>query len=390
MGAGSERYLAAGVEVTPGTAVTTLKTIRNTGGSGISNERSSITSNEMRSDRAIVESRLGNNAPSISIPYELSYASFEDLMAAAIGHSTTWATVTYTGSTALTIDVDATLKTFTLSTGTWYSKNVRVGDRITFSGFTNAGNNSDFVVTNLNDGVLTAGEAAGLVTESGTGDEAFTATTAITQIKCGTTGVSFTIEEGFDDITEYQYVTGAYVNTWSMSIQPDAVVTGSFDLQAMTYSGFSATPLDSSPDDANTNSVFDTYTGIAYIEGITEPCVITGMDFSVDNGLQRRYAIMEQDACSVGQGRINVTGSLNAYFTSSTMSDKYNNEESFGVSIQLEDLDGNSYIIGIPAVKLTSDSKDISENDVTQTLNFQALGTNITDTTMYIRKQASA
>lgn len=390
MGAGSERYLAYGEETTPGVLTDTLKMVRNTGGSGISNERSSITSNEMRSDRAIVESRLGNNAPSLSIPYELSYASFEDFMAAAIGHSTTWAAAAYTANTAQTIDVDADLKTFTLAASTWYAKGVRVGDRITFAGFTNTGNNIAVVVTYLDGAVLTAGGATGLTDETGTGDESFTATTAITQIKCGTTDVSFTVEEGFEDISEYQYVTGAYVNTWSMSIQPDAVVTGSFDLQAMTYSGFSGTALDADPTATNTNSVFDTYTGVAYIEGITEPCVITGLDFSVDNGLQRRYAIMEQDACSIGQGRINVTGSLNAYFTSSTMSDKYNNEESFGVTIQLEDLDGNSYIIGIPAVKLTSDSKDISENDVTQTLNFQALGTNTTDTTLYVRKQAAS
>mgnify|MGYP000633719452 CR=1 FL=1 len=42
--------------------------------------------------------------------------------------------------------------------------------------------------------------------------------------------------------------------------------------------------------------------------------------------------------------------------------------------IDIEDLDGNSYIFGWPRLKFTTYGRDTSENDVTQSLAFQALG----------------
>ena len=387
MAEGSARRLAIGLQTTASVRQTALKTLRNTGGSGISNERTSITSEEFRSDRAIVESRLGTNAPTISVPIEFSYNSFEDIMAAAIGHGDTWTDVTYTANSTLDIDVDAATKIFTLATSTWLAKGVRVGDNITFAGFSEAENNIAIVVTNLDGDALTAGDAEGLTTDTaGTG---FTQTTPISNITCSTTDLSFTIEEGFTDIEKYHYTTGAYVNTWAMSIQPDSIVTGSFDFQGLTYVGFSDTAPSSSVAAANTNNIFDSYTGVAYVEGVAGSCVITGLDFSVDNGLTRRYALMKQDACSMGQGRINVTGTINAYFQDATMADLYADETEFKVSVRLEDLDGNSYVIGFPKVKLTGDTRDISENDVTESLPFQALGGDA-DTTMYVRKQAAS
>jgi hypothetical protein len=108
--------------------------------------------------------------------------------------------------------------------------------------------------------------------------------------------------------------------------------------------------------------------------------------FTLDNGLNRRYAIMNQDACSIGEGRSNLTGTINAYFPDSTLADLYSAETIFEARIQLQDLDSNSYTFVWPRMKFTSDSRDVTENDVTESLGFQALGGNAL-TNMYIRKQ---
>ena len=400
MAEGSQRFLAYATEVLAGTASTsTLQKLRNTGGSGIANERTSITSNEIRSDRAITVSRLGNNQPNLNIPMEFSYESYEDFMAAALGHSTTWAAVAY--STAITTTgitvTSATDGTITSDGGeSWVANGVRVGDMVTFTGFVT--NNVTSEVTRISgptDNILTLGNAT-LIAETSVANVKCNQATAITDITCGAIDTAFTVEEGFTDLTvkQYQYILGSYVSSWNMSIQPDAVVTGGFDFQAMVYGALSGVELDSgdntdgTTDITNVNNIFDSYTGVMYIEGLTETCIVTGLDFTLDNALNRRYSLMDKDACSVGQGRTNVTGTINAFFDSSTLSDLFNDEETFKMSIRLEDLDGNSYVIGFPAVKITSDGKDVSENDVTQTLNFQALGTDTTDTTMYVRKQA--
>jgi len=405
MAEGSQRYLAYAKETTAGIPITSaLQKLRNTGGSGIANERTSITSNEIRDDRAIVVSRLGNNQPNLNIPMEFSYGSYEDFMAAALGHNTTWAAVAYTaaaGSIVGTVVVDEDEKTMVLTSLSWHTLGLRVGDKVTFSGFivSTGANNGTYVVTYMSttatdNDTITLGDAVGLVDETGaTGTVTCAQATAITDITCGVVDTSFTIEEGFTDLTvpQYQYIAGGYVSSWNMSIQPDAVVTGGFDLQGMVYGALSATKLvtGGATDISNVNNIFDTYTGVMYIDGLTETCIVTGLDFTLDNALNRRYSLMDKDACSVGQGRTNVTGTINAFFDSPTMSALFNEETEFKMSIRLEDLDGNSYVIGFPKVKLTSDGKDVSENDVTQTLNFQALGGD-DDTTMYIRKQATA
>lgn len=394
MAEGSQRYLAYAVEDEIGTAETALQKIRNTGGSGIANERTNITSNEIRDDRAIVTSRLGNNQPNLTIPFEFSYGEYDDFILGALG-AASFAAITLTANTSLSVTASASAKTYVLSTGTWYAMGVRVGDVVTLSGFSVAtGNNQDVTITYLDGVTMTCANDTVVDTtgaESGVAVN-WPASRSVTVAKAGTTATTFTIEEGFTDLTipQYQYVAGAYVNTWAMSIQPDAVVSGSFDLQGMIYGALSASDLGTASNITNANEVFDSYTGVLYVEGLTETCIVTGLDFSLSNGLNRRYALMDVDACSIGQGRTNVTGTINAYFNSATLSGLFNEEETFHISVRLQDLDGNSYTIGFPTVKLTSDGKDVSENDVTQTLNFQALGTDTTDKTMYVRKQPAA
>ena len=156
-------------------------------------------------------------------------------------------------------------------------------------------------------------------------------------------------------------------------------------MSGVTYSGFSATTATNSLTDGNTNDVFDSYTGTLSIPGVDD-CVITGFDFSLENNLNVRYALLQKDACSIGEGRINVTGTLNAYFPDSTLSKIYNAETELNVAMYFEDLDGNGYTFGFPKVKFTTDAIDVAENDVTESIGFTALGGDATYTTMYVIK----
>jgi hypothetical protein len=472
MANGSERYIAYAKEAVEKTAPTGAYTkLRTTGGSGIANERTSVTSNEIRDDRQITISRLGNNQPNVAIPFEFSWESFDSIMEGALGgtwigdyeltetvtisaaadtiileDNSSWAekgvavgdyivirnsdsddgvyivdafstttgtddtitvleadgatSPTFTGSTTDEVNVDggayggridttgntltvsATNKTVTAASTAFSA--VRVGDVIYFAGFTNGGNNGYKRVTTATDTVLTFA------------DDTFTNETATTvdvdyaqhvaMLTVGTDLATYTIEEGFTDVSEYHYSAGCKVASMSMSLQPDSVITGDVSFQGQTYSEFSATPVSGSTVSASSSEVFDSYTGSLYF-GSDMQCVITGMDFTLDNGLNRRYALMQKDACGIGEGRSNVSGTVNAYFPDSTLADKFSNEEVFDVRIQLEDLNNNSYTFGWPRLKFNSDSRDVTENDVTESLGFMALGGDATLTNMYVRKQ---
>jgi hypothetical protein len=474
MGSGSQRYLAIDEETTAGTLPSPFNAqkLRVVPGSAIENSRTNITSDEIRDDRQIIVSRLGQNAPALTVPAELSFESFEMLMKGALGSSwvgdydlntitvdiaggngeivtddaSNWAdkgvavgdyivitglattaedgvyvvsvlsTSTMTvvqadGSTAVSftastddivrivggrngfrvdssgnnITVSATNKTMTAGSALWVtSGDIRVGDRIYLAGFSNSGNNGFHKVTAVTDTVLTLGNSTLTNETLSTGDLDVANATAI--LVCGTSLASFSIEEGFTDVSEYHYITGAKVGTWSASIQTDSIITTEFGLEGVTYSGFSASTSTDSLTNANTNDVFDSYTGTLSISGVAD-CVITGFDFTLDNGLNPRYALLQRNRCSIGEGRINVTGTISAYFPDSTLSDIYNNETNLAATLYFEDLDTNGYTFGFPKLRFNSDTIDVAENDVTESIGFQALGGTATYTTMYVLKQ---
>lgn len=74
-------------------------------------------------------------------------------------------------STAITIDVVAAAKTYTRGSGSFITDGFVVGQAVTCSGFTNAGNNGVKIIATVGALVLTMTSATGLVNESGGGDE---------------------------------------------------------------------------------------------------------------------------------------------------------------------------------------------------------------------------
>ena len=168
------------------------------------------------------------------------------------------------------------------------------------------------------------------------------------------------------------------------------MIDGSFDFIGMTYSGFTGTSIASSVTEAGSNSPFDSFTGSLSINSgsITETlAIVSGLSLQISNGLSRRFAVMSQNAAGVGEGRVNISGSVNAFFTTSApLATLFAAETEIDLSLRLVDLDGNAYLINIPKLKFTKDSRSISETDVTESLDFQAL-INDSNITMYILKQ---
>jgi hypothetical protein len=462
---GSNRYLAFIEEVTAGTTPTTptLAKIRNTGGSGITNERSSLQSGEIRVDRGISDIRLGQNQPGISIPVEFSYASFDSFLRGAFGSrwiggvsitgnmTATGATMTYagndfsalglnvgdyivvdattaandgvykiktiggTGNITLTlykadgttdaalstvtpaeavtiisgykggslntatnnITVAGTAKTYTAASAYWITTlGLKVGDMIFFAGFSTSGNNGWKKVVTVTDTVLTVSQTC---TNESLSSGLLETGSKVAYLKTSTSAdiPSFTVEEGFEGISQYHSMTGAKVDKFSISCQPDKMIDGSFDLVGMNYSGFSGTSIATALSAFNANNPFDSYTGTLNINSnnITQALgIVSGVNIQLSNGLSRRFAVMSQNAASVGEGRVNVSGSINVFFSSSApFAALYSAETDIDLELRFVDLDGNAYIFYIPKLKFTKDSRSISETDVTESLDFQAL-----------------
>lgn len=382
MSEGSRRQLIYVAEVTPGTTPGTpaCKTLRGNGGAGIRLARQSLVSGEFRQDRAIPSMRLTNKAPSLDIPFEFSYGSFDDFLESALFGA--WAAAY--ALTGLTVDVDATGKTFTRSAGSWVTDGVKVGDKITFGGFAAAGNNGTFVVSAVTDLVVTCATATGLVDV--TDDTDVTATTDRHILKQGVTKKFFSIEEGFTDIAQYQVMAGAIVNAFGLEIRPNAIVSGSFGLLGLAAGALAGTSIDASPDAAPTTSPFDSYTGTLK-EGGVAIAIVTGLSINVANGLEHFFALFDDDPYKIGTGRANITGRLSAYFEDATLANKFLAETESSIELELEDPDGNKYTVLIPRIKYTGADRSMSENNVAIDLPFQALYDSTTATAIQITRK---
>jgi hypothetical protein len=364
--------------VTPGTPA--MKTVRTVSDSLVLSKETNQSA-ELRADRQITDFRHGNKQAGGDIGIELSYEAFDDFLESALLADATWA-IAY-NVTSQTIDVVAAAKTFTRAAGSYIDDGVLVGDPITFSGFTNPGNNGTFIVTSVTATVVTCDGATGLSDESGDADEAFTTTRETIQV--GTTLKSFTIEKAFADITQYQVFTGMVVNTLSLNVAPNAMVTGTLGLVGKDVS-ISGTPLDASPDAAPTGSPFDSYTG-EIREGGAVVAVITSIDLALDNGYEPIFVLMDDSAADVIDKRSNVTGTVNLYFTDTTVLNKFINETESSIWLTLTDLDGDSYRFRIPRVKYGGGDLPVNaEGPIMLTMPFQALYDADTGSNFFIDK----
>jgi len=290
--------------------------------------------------------------------------------------------------TDLSVSVVATItvNTFVRASGSWITDGVRVGDAITTTTFdVEAGNNLTTYVTALS--ALTMTVAGALTTAIA--DVGVFNTTA-REIKKGTTVRSLVLEKAFTDIAEYQKYTGGIVNTLSLDINPNAIVTGSFgmlfkDAVNSTSAYHSGTPVATS-----TNRPFDGFSG--YInEANAANALASGLSISLDNGFERNFVLMANTCPQMTSGKSNVTGSITYYFPDQTLYNKFVNETESSLEVRLVDDDLEGFIVTLPRIKYTSADTPInSDGAVINTMNFQALDDSTEASNIIIRRQPTA
>lgn len=200
-------------------------------------------------------------------------------------------------------------------------------------------------------------------------------------LTAGTEAIFFTIERWFDDLGRSQYATGCRVDTLKLSVATNAMVTGGFGFLGRDLA-FAAAPLDPEPAASHTAKPFDGFSG-RLSEGGAVNAVVTSLELSLDNGLEPAFVIGSDTAPSLVEGRINLTGTLTAYFDGRDMLDKFAAEKPSSLVFTLGDGLRESYVFTLPLIKYTAgDNPAEGPGPVLITMPFQALydpasGTNI-------------
>jgi len=192
-------------------------------------------------------------------------------------------------------------------------------------------------------------------------------------VKQGTLIRTFSIEKGFQDIGQYIVYTGCAINTLTIDMAVDAVVTGSVGIVGAGTGGFTGASFDAGPTAVSQTEPFVNYDGSLTLAG-GSGCAITALSITIDNGITANYSLCSAEAQSVTPDRVNVTGTATILFENATEVNKFISETESSLSIVLEDPDGNTLTIDLPKIKYTGGDVPVSGGGVVSiSLPFQAL-----------------
>lgn len=180
-------------------------------------------------------------------------------------------------------------------------------------------------------------------------------------LKAGTTAKYLTIERQFNDISEFWPFSGCMVDTFSLDIQPDAIVTGAFGIVGSGTMTPSATTAANSTTAASGNKVFDAFSGSITEGGASAN--VTSLTMELQNNLAPSYIIGSNTAPQILSGRSVLTGSLTAFFETEALVNKFLGETESSLSLTLQGIDGGDLQIDVPRIKYTEASVDVTNVD---------------------------
>lgn len=201
----------------------------------------------------------------------------------------------------------------------------------------------------------------------------FNTFTSSNVLTLGTSLQTFTFEDGALDINQYRLFTGCGINSFSLSVAPNEIVTASFGVVGRNGT-ISGTAQDASPTVQTTNEPFDSFSGTIRIDS-TALDIVTGIELNIENNIAPAFVVGSDVTPQLEFGRGRVTGTLTCYFEDATLINYFVNETEIDLDFTLTDgITGNTYEFNMPRVKVNGGNVPLSdEQSRIITLPFTAL-----------------
>jgi hypothetical protein len=195
-------------------------------------------------------------------------------------------------------------------------------------------------------------------------------------LKVGTTRKSFTVEEGQLDVAQYRVYTGLIVDKADISVPASGIVTAKFDVIAKDQGALGTSTIDTDTTytaAASKTPFTDNGTSGFMKEGGSVVGYVTNLQFTIDNGHQRNFAVGSNVVRDLTTGNAKITGTATVFFEDATMYNKFVNGTATSIDVKLDD-GTNTLQFYFPNVKYTGATKTISGNGpVSMSMPFKAL-----------------
>ena len=353
-------------------------------GETLKQDTSVQVSNEIRSDRQIADVAKTNINVSGGIDVEMNYSDYDELLKAAL-MSSAWSTEV--SETEITYSMAVSDNSVNDSANGFVTAGYAANQWVKISGFTTAANNGYLKIVSVVAGKMVL--SGGTVADEVAGDSVTIKMGA--QIVNGTTKTSFNFERKYTDLSnELALFLGCMINELSLNIAPDSMITANFGIIGKIESSETASE-GTGYDAAGTNEVMNCTEDVLALFENQASVDSTAFNLSLNNNLRARNKIGGLGAFGIGVGKVNITGSIQVYFETKTMFDKYLNFTSTSLAVKIEDGAGNAYIVDLPNVKFTDGDRvaGSGDADIIANLTWQAIRNTTEDITIRIAKFAA-
>jgi|GEM_PF-6712654 len=331
-------------------------------------DRSFTENPELRTDFMAAAGIPGGLRGKGSVSGKLSYGSFDDWMAYALG-ANIWQTnvvkvVPYTTTGSISLACDSSAKTWTRTVGSFVTDGFVVGQIINPSGFTNAANNGAFLISAVSALVITTSTATTMVTETASVGRSITLDIQ----------PSMTLERGHKANGIFFAFPGTIVDGFEISGKSgnDATVDIKFDLLSKTVSNESATSTFTSLTATNTNDLITSWNGSIKRGGVAIADVV-GWSFKVTRNSDTAEVCGSTDLYDIQPKTASVTGKLEIYFDSMQHYTDFRQQNDVAFQINLGPGGTKSYTSDFTRCRITKWGAPPKEGMMTSTIEFESV-----------------
>lgn len=190
---------------------------------------------------------------------------------------------------------------------------------------------------------------------------------------------SCSIETGFQDASQFFLTKGVRAGGLSIEVNSGAIVKGSTKLMGTDTKRHTIAKLEDAAYDvleaAATEVVSATANvGALLVNGVEAATAIQSIKLEFDGGLREQRAVGAKFPKGIAAGRLNLTGTVAAYFADGALYDKFIDHETVSLAFPIIDQDKNTYFFTVPAFKVASDpiSPGGIDQDVMETMEIKA------------------
>lgn len=348
-------------------ALTKLRRVR----TSLGLKKETYRSNEIRTDRSIYDERHGVQTVEGTIEGELAVQSYDTFIEALLGG--TWTTGASKSNTEFTsLACVAATKIWTVGGGSLITEGIKIGDRITIAGCTQAGNYTVIDIPSSTTFKTAEAPAADM-----TADTSFTLVVTGKKVLLGTTERSFTIERAYTDISQYEAFLGCRINSLDLEVDPSGILKSNFGVIGMSSNGMQGSTVDAAAGytAAPTHSVLAAVNGAIFENGISMGTV-TNLKLTVNNGIGGKAVIGSNTKPYLKWGNAaEITGEMTVLFQDATMYNKFKNETESSIIVRIDDPNATDFLeLTLPRVKYNgADIGDADPQGLPVVMPFRAL-----------------